>query len=87
MESTPEDTGRIIAVATQTLLTLACCVTLAVWLWGVAEGSVLGFILAYLLILLFVSPIILWGFPVVSLVTGLLAWGLLTLIRALRTRA
>ena len=87
MNPTPEDAGRIVAVATQTLLTLACCVTLAVWLWGVAEGSVLGFVLIYLLILLFVSPILVWGLPVLSLATGALAWGLFTLIRARRSRA
>ena len=63
------------------MLTLALCVAIGVWLGDMLSYGIIGFALLYLLILLFVSPIIVYMFPLVSLVVSVIAWGLIALFR------
>ena len=87
MKSSNEDIGQIVAVVVQTIGAAAACVLLTGWAWSLAAGSVLGFILLFLLGALFVAPLVAWGLPAVALGAGLLAQGVVALIRWRRSRA
>ena len=86
MKISSEDIGLYIGHATQILLTLALCIAIGACLWDMLSlpYGIIGFALFYLLILLFVSPIVAYGFPVVSLVVGMIAWAIIALFRKLR---
>lgn len=87
MESPDEDIGKIVAVVVQTVGTAAACTTLAVWAWSLAAGSVLGFVLLFVVGVVFLSPLVVWGLPVLALGAGLVAQGLAAFIRWHRSRA
>lgn len=80
-----ENTAKTVAGAVQILGAAVACLTLVMWAWTVATGSLLGFVLLLLLGLLFVAPIIAWGLPAIALVIGLIAQGVIVMIR--RSRA
>jgi len=85
MENTAKQIGQAVAILVQFIGTATALVLLIDWAWSLAEGSVLGFILLILLGLLFVAPLLVWGLPVVSLVTGLFAQVMVKLIRGRRS--
>ena len=87
MKTTPETAGQTVAVLVQFLGTATACVLLTGWAWSLAAGSVLGFVLLFLLGALFVAPLVAWGLPAVALGAGLLTQGVMTLIRWHRSRA
>lgn len=79
-----ENTAKTVAGAVQILGAAVACLTLVMWAWTVATGSLLGFVLLLLLGLLFVAPIIAWGLPAIALVIGLIAQGVIVMIRCSR---
>lgn len=87
MNSTNEDIGQIVAVAVQTVGAVIVCLLLAGWAWSLAAGSMLGFVLLFLVGALFISPVVAWGLPAMALAAGLLSQGVVTLIRWRRSRA
>ncbi len=81
MKITPEDVGQTVAALVQFLGAAVACALLTGWAWSLAAGSVLGFVLLFLLGALFVAPLVAWGLPAVALGVGLLTQGVATLIR------
>ena len=87
MKSSNDDIGQIVAVVVQTIGAATACLILGGWAWSLAAGSVLGFVLLFLLGALFVAPLVAWGLPAVALGAGLLTQGLVALTRWRRSRA
>ena len=87
MKSSNEDIGQIVAVVVQTIGAAVACLILGGWAWSLAAGSVLGFVLLFLLGALFVAPLVAWGLPTVALAAGLLTQGVVALIHWRRSRA
>ncbi len=87
MKSSNEDIGQIVAVVVQTIVAVVACLMLTGWAWSLAAGSVLGFVLLFLLGALFVAPLVAWGLPTVALAAGLLTQGVVALIHWRRSRA
>ncbi len=87
MNAAPKDIAETVAAVVQTLGAAVACVVLVAWAWTGAAGSILGFVLLFLLGMLFVAPIIAWGLPAVALAAGLIAQGFVALIRWRRSRA
>lgn len=81
-----EDTAKTVAAVVQFVGAAAACLVVGGWAWSLAAGSVLGFILVFLIGMLFVAPLVAWGLPAVALAIGFLAQGMLALIRR-RSRA
>lgn len=88
MNATPQtdDIGATIAAVVQFIGAAVACIGLGVWAWSLAAGSILGFVLLFLLGALFVAPMVAWGLPAVALAAGLIAQGLATLIHWRRSR-
>ena len=89
MNATPktDDIGATIAAAVQFIGAAVACIGLVVWAWSLAAGSILGFVLLFLLGALFVAPLVAWGLPAVALAAGLIAQGVVALIHWRRSRA
>lgn len=87
MKTTPETAGQTVAALVQFLGAAAACALLAGWAWSLAAGSVLGFVLLFLLGALFVAPLVAWGLPAVALAAGLLTQVVVALIHWRRSRA
>lgn len=87
MNAAPEDIAGTVAAVVQAIGAAVACLMLAGWAWGLAAGSIFGFVLLFLLGMLFVAPIVAWGLPAVAMVAGLVAQGMVALIRWRRSRA
>lgn len=86
MENNAKQIGQAVAILVQFIGTAIAGVLLIGWAWSLAAGSVLGFVLLFLLGTLFVGPLVIWGLPAVSLVAGLLVQGMAALISGRRSR-
>lgn len=87
MNDTPKDIAQTVAALVQAIGATVACLVLLGWAWSLAAGSLLGFVLLFLLGMVFVVPIVAWGMPAVALATGLIAQGFVALIRWRRSRA
>ena len=87
MNAPTENIAGTVAAVVQTIGAAVACLVLVGWAWTGAAGSILGFVLLFLLGMLFVAPIVAWGLPAVALAAGLIAQGFVALIRWRRSRA
>lgn len=71
MKSSTEQIAQTVAALVQFLGTAVACILLVGWAWSLAAGSILGFVLLFMLGALFVAPLVAWGLPAVSLASGL----------------
>ena len=71
MKSSTEQLAQTVAALVQFLGAVVAFILLVGWAWTLAAGSVLGFVLLFLLGALFVAPLVAWGLPAVSLASGL----------------
>ena len=87
MNAAPKDIAQTVAALVQAIGAAVACLVLVGWAWSLAAGSILGFVLLFLLGALFVAPLVAWGLPAVALAAGLIAQGFVALIRWRRSRA
>lgn len=87
MNAAPKDIAQTVAALVQAIGAAVACLVLVGWAWSLAVGSILGFVLLFLLGALFVAPLVAWGLPAVALAAGLIAQGFVALIRWRRSRA
>lgn len=87
MNAAPKDIAQTVAALVQAIGAAVACLMLVGWAWTLAAGSILGFVLLFLLGALFVAPLVAWGLPAIALLAGLLAQGVATFIHWRRSRA
>lgn len=86
MKSSNEDIGQIVAVVVQTIGARTACPILGGWAWSSAAGSLLGFVLLFLLGALLVA-LVAWACRGCGVGQASSRAGVVALIRWRRSRA